>query len=94
MGEVLRQRHAGDRQVTDLTGCSADAAVQPAAEDRRQAEADADPYQHEVIDAAGRADLPLGHRRQVDVILDGDRPAELGAQRVVHALVPGRQVDR
>ena len=90
--DVLRQRRSGHRQVADLARRAADTAVQPSAEHGGQAEADADPDQHEVVDARGRADRALGHRGQVDVVLDRHRPAQVGAQRVEHALVPGGQV--
>jgi len=68
--------------------------VQAATKDRGKPETNADPDQHEVIRAAGRADGSFGHRGQVHIILDGHRSPEVVPQGGEHPLMPGGQVDR
>jgi hypothetical protein len=68
--------------------------VQPAAEHDRQADAAADPDQHEVLDAPGGARLRLGDRGQVDVVLEHDRGVQVVAQRGEQPPVPAGQVER
>ncbi len=67
-------------------------AVQLAADHDGQADAAVQPDQHEVVDALGRPAVPLGDRGQVDVVLEDDRPVEVGAERGEQAPVPPRQV--
>jgi hypothetical protein len=67
--------------------------VQPVAHDDRETHAAADPDQREVRYALGRPDPGLGDRRQVHVVLERDRPVEVGVERVAQAVMPAREVE-
>ena len=94
VADVFRQRRPGYRQVTDLPSRPGRPPVHLAAEERRHPEADADPYQDEVVQALGGAAGPLGHRGQVDVVFDDHGPVQRAAQRAEDALMPVGKVDR
>ncbi len=91
-GEV-RQRAPGHVQVTDLAGRTRRTAMQPSTEDDRDADAAADPDQGEVGHAAGGTDPRLGDGGQVDVVLERDRPVEVGVERISKSVVPAGQVE-
>src|SRR5690606_23320744 len=91
---VVGRRATRHVEVADLAGDSGGAAVQPAADDRRDTDASADPHQHEVVDVACCTHLRLGDRREVHVVLERHRAAEVFAECLPEAVVPSRQVER
>ena len=73
---------AGDRQVADLAGAAMRAGADGAVQHDAEPDAAVEPQQGVVGAVPGRAEQPLGDRRQVDVIALTDRDAEgVGHQR-------------
>src|SRR5262249_29613655 len=85
---------AGHRDPAGLAGGAAVAAEQPPADHDAQTDTSTDPQQHEVIDALRRAGMRLGHRHEVDVVLEAHRAIEVVAQLREQAALPPRQVER
>src|SRR5690349_5702380 len=93
--DVADQRRTRERQERDLTRATGRAAVQPAVDHDRGADAFLAPEQHEVVVLAGVADALPGDRGQVDVVLDLQRYADRGGQLLEQMRrVPAGQVGR
>jgi beta-N-acetylhexosaminidase len=71
------QRRTGHGEVTHLARTTGRAPVEPAAEDDRDADATANPQQHEVVPVGRRTDPVLSDRGEIHVVLQTDRRAEI-----------------